>query len=270
MSKYFVRNYQRLFSWVGLGLVNKAENRRARRSNDVVSCLYILLSLLLLVQQYFHMAGDQMANLNSSLDWMVWLSFFFSYAALITIVNNTLRFLKENWLLPVILLSGAFLLVQHNDTAADVLSYRHLLAIIVFMPSLGFLVRFFFDGRLWTTLVATIIIVVFFGLLVVGIDPAINSPTDGIWWALATVTTVGYGDVVPVSLAGRLVGAILVFVGLGLFVVITANFLNLMLRNETLKAPQSDVMRAELDALTRNQQAILERIEEIQKTIKKK
>ena len=67
----------------------------------------------------------------------------------------------------------------------------------------------------------------------------------------------------------QLVG-LLVVVGLGLFVVITANFLNLMLRNETLKAPQSDVMRAELDALTRNQQAILDRIEEIQKAMNRK
>lgn len=43
------------------------------------------------------------------------------------------------------------------------------------------------------------------------------------WWALATITTVGYGDVVPVSTAGRIVGVFLMLVGIGVFGVLTAN-----------------------------------------------
>ena len=43
-----------------------------------------------------------------------------------------------------------------------------------------------------------------------------------VWWSITTVTTVGYGDVVPVSPAGRLVGAALMFVGIGSFALLTA------------------------------------------------
>lgn len=42
----------------------------------------------------------------------------------------------------------------------------------------------------------------------------ITNLIDAFWWASATVTTVGYGDVVPVTEAGRLMGIALMFVGI--------------------------------------------------------
>jgi voltage-gated potassium channel len=42
------------------------------------------------------------------------------------------------------------------------------------------------------------------------------------WWAITTVTTVGYGDVVPVSTAGRLVGAALMLTGVSLIPLVTS------------------------------------------------
>ena len=38
-------------------------------------------------------------------------------------------------------------------------------------------------------------------------NPNMNSVADGLWWALVTVTTVGFGDIAPVSGFGRVVGA---------------------------------------------------------------
>src|SRR5436190_24400352 len=45
---------------------------------------------------------------------------------------------------------------------------------------------------------------------------------DSLWWAIQTVTTVGYGDLVPTSAAGRLVAALVMLVGIGFLTVITA------------------------------------------------
>jgi voltage-gated potassium channel len=45
---------------------------------------------------------------------------------------------------------------------------------------------------------------------------------DGLWWAVVTVTTVGYGDLYPKTAAGRIVATALMLVGAGLFAVFTA------------------------------------------------
>lgn len=50
-------------------------------------------------------------------------------------------------------------------------------------------------------------------------EPAgnIHSPEDALWWAVVTITTVGYGDKFPVSEGGRVVAGILMISGVGLF-----------------------------------------------------
>ena len=47
-------------------------------------------------------------------------------------------------------------------------------------------------------------------------EAQITNLIDAFWWASATVTTVGYGDVVPVTEAGRLIGIALMFVGISI------------------------------------------------------
>ena len=43
----------------------------------------------------------------------------------------------------------------------------------------------------------------------------ITNFSDAVWWSISTVTTVGYGDVVPSSIAGRIMGMVLMVVGIG-------------------------------------------------------
>ena len=62
------------------------------------------------------------------------------------------------------------------------------------------------------------------GLFVVenGVNAAVESPLDALWWGLTTMTTVGYGDVFPTTGEGRVVAAVLMILGIGLYSIITA------------------------------------------------
>lgn len=64
------------------------------------------------------------------------------------------------------------------------------------------------------------------------LNPKVAHFIDALWWAFATVTTVGYGDVVPQSVFGKLLGIGLMLMGTGLFATYTALFANAMLGRE--------------------------------------
>ena len=68
----------------------------------------------------------------------------------------------------------------------------------------------------------------------------INSPMDAIWWAYATATGVGYGDVIPVSTLGKLLGIILMLLGTVLFATFTALFAKTILEDEIFVVSQKD------------------------------
>jgi voltage-gated potassium channel len=70
---------------------------------------------------------------------------------------------------------------------------------------------------------ATTLVVVGGGILIRVLDHReYSSIWLGMWWALQTVTTVGYGDVTPKHVAGRLVGAVVMLEGIAFLAIITA------------------------------------------------
>ncbi|MCY4512177.1 MAG: potassium channel family protein [Bdellovibrionales bacterium] len=62
-----------------------------------------------------------------------------------------------------------------------------------------------------------------------GKNKDITNLFDAVWWAFSTVTTVGYGDLVPATLAGRVISIFLMLMGTGLFVAHTALLANAFL-----------------------------------------
>jgi voltage-gated potassium channel len=95
-------------------------------------------------------------------------------------------------------------------------------------------------------------------VLVHTIDPAIGTFGNALWWAVATVTTVGYGDVVPTSGPGRVVAAALMLTGLGLIPLITSVVVSILVSQRTREARE-----AELEHLTR----IYERLDALERRL---
>jgi voltage-gated potassium channel len=85
----------------------------------------------------------------------------------------------------------------------------------------------------------------------------IKSASDALWWCMETITTIGYGDEVPVTNAGRIVGVWLMIVGVGLFGTFTAFVANEFLTPQARSGAAANENRE----LMRRQQELLDRLE---------
>jgi voltage-gated potassium channel len=92
-------------------------------------------------------------------------------------------------------------------------------------------------------------------------DANIESASDALWWGYVTITTVGYGDEFPVTTEGRIVGVLLLTIGVGLFGTFTAFIANVFLapRKRPLRERGGGTV-AELRSLLDDHERVAEQI----------
>jgi voltage-gated potassium channel len=88
------------------------------------------------------------------------------------------------------------------------------------------------------------------------IDPAFDTFSNALWFAVTTVSTVGYGDYVPESSAGRLVASALMLIGLGLIPLITSVAVSILVAQRNRESREGalrdlSLIRERLDSLDR-------------------
>ena len=127
---------------------------------------------------------------------------------------------------------------------------------------LSLLERVFNSRRLRTILGVLLACIVSFGYIFYLVEPQIKTIGDGIWWALVTITTVGYGDIAPLTTLGRLVAGTLMFVGLGLIATVTAIVSAKFITNYVDHHTNDDVLE-KLEELEEE----IEKIEEIESNV---
>ncbi|MHB8078108.1 MAG: ion transporter [Candidatus Krumholzibacteriia bacterium] len=117
------------------------------------------------------------------------------------------------------------------------------------------------QSGLFAAALLTILFVVFGSIAVLHFEQVpeanIKSPQDALWWACATITTVGYGDRFPTTTEGRFVGLMLMVVGVGLFGIL-AGFVASWFIEPSHRRENSDMilLREELSQLRKSVDAL--------------
>ena len=90
------------------------------------------------------------------------------------------------------------------------------------------------------------------------IDPAFDTFPQALWFSVTTVSTVGYGDYIPESGAGRLVAAALMLTGLGLIPLITSVVVSILVAQRSREAREQEL---------RHLSTILERLDSLERRL---
>jgi voltage-gated potassium channel len=118
------------------------------------------------------------------------------------------------------------------------------------------LLRRMFSNKRETTIVAIILTVlsvaVFSSLAILvaedGSGSPINSAEKAVWWALTTMTTVGYGDLTPITTLGRSIAVLTMFAGIGVFGAFSAVMASFLVQQKSSSEFQNMIM-SRLDSI---------------------
>ena len=126
-------------------------------------------------------------------------------------------------------------------------------------------------GAMGVIAVATVAVVVAGGALMRLIDhPEYSTIWVGMWWAIQTVTTVGYGDVTPKNPAGRIVAAFVMLEGVAFLAIITAAITSTFVqRASQIRSPDQGARRAEETSLHPRFDELEARLERIEESLRR-
>jgi len=228
--------------------VSPAENELARRWGARLELPMVFVVLWIPIQWYLEVRGLISYQASRSGDWAVWLTFLVETSVLLSLVDDKRTYLLHNWMNPLIIIAGLPLVWNITPLAGLLRSLRLLLLVSLLLRFSSTLRGILAHNRLGTTLAISLVVIILAGMLMAAIEPTVNTVWDGIWWAWVTVTTVGYGDIVPATPAGKLFGALLILLGVGLFSLMTASFSSFFIGRDVSKVEQEiekDVGRVE-------------------------
>jgi len=98
-------------------------------------------------------------------------------------------------------------------------------------------------------------------------DANITTASDSLWYVIVTISTVGYGDQFPVTTEGRILGGIIIVIGVGIFGTFTGYLANLFLApkppKEEVEVLETRERVAHLRQLVAQQQAALEQLDKL-------
>lgn len=184
--------------------------------------VYVLGALF--VDTVFRLPPETSALLNQ-IDNFICLVFIGDFVFNVITAKSKLRYLKWGW----IDLISSIPNIQILRWGRFVRVIR-ILRILRGIRSTKLILKFLFANRAKGTFASvamiSFVLVVFSSIAILNFetspDSNIQSASDAIWWSIVTITTVGYGDFYPTTLLGRIIAAVLMTAGVGLFGTFTA------------------------------------------------
>jgi len=230
----------------------------------VVLSIYVLISLF--VQSMFDLSPE-MDDMVDHVDFFICLIFMLDFFIRLYQAPSKRAFLKWGWIDFV-----SSIPMLDSFRAGSLFRVFRVMRLLRAFRSIKVLSQYLLRNRgknTFVTVAAVSCLLTMTGaILILNVEkdnPASNikTPSDAIWWAIVTVTTVGYGDRFPVSDTGRAVAAVLMTAGVGLFGTFTG-FVASMFVEPDIKREETEIHK-----LVDEIRALRGQVESVEKKLKR-
>jgi len=233
-------------------MTDDPEIERRRRLADRVERASRLPMVLLSIVFLFIVAIPEVVavppdveEVLEAVNWLIWAVFAFELGLMTYLAPNRRQYLREHW-------------VDVLTVLVPFLRSVRVLRIVIVGARLWTEAKVLIYQRTFSTVAMTSVISALTAATLMyvverGGDGPIQSYPDALWWAAATVTTVGYGDVFPKTPAGRGIAFLLMLIGISVFGVLTARVAALFVEanDEDNNGTKLDEVLARLERLER-------------------
>lgn len=234
-----------------LGYRNRSTYERALRRFEWPMLALSVVFLVVLLLQELASPPDGVDQVLVVVERGIWAAFALELVVLLWTAPDKAKALRDHWL-DAVIVAAPFLRPLRVGRLLRVVRATSILG------RAGQAVRAVVSRRgFGSFIVAAMVTICSLGLLTWAFerqasDPLIASPLDGVWWAVVTSTTVGYGDLYPVSGEGRIIAGALMIVGVAMLSVVTASVAAYFVERDTEEELAAQLARVEskLDVLT--------------------
>jgi voltage-gated potassium channel len=227
---------------------------RAQRIQDrlewpVVIAALLTVPILVIQESDF---GEPWNTVATVLNWVTWLTFFVEAVVMLAVVPDRRRWLRRHLLdVAVVVITPPFApQAWQNGRLFRLVRLLRLFRAVALRRLLSL------EGMRYAAVVAVGTVIVG-GAVFASIEEHRGVSTwDGIWWAITTVTTVGYGDVEVHSTGGRIIGITIMLVGIGFVALLTAFIADRFINQGIQTEEKEDLILAELRAISARLEAL--------------
>jgi voltage-gated potassium channel len=199
------------------------------------------------------------------INWVIWMVFVVEFG-IRWAADRTLAFPRKAWFdLLLIVLTPPFGVPEAMQSIRSLRLLRLLRLVHAFgVAAMGFRLaqRHFGKKKFHYVLLVGFATVVGGAVAVFALEAGENANIrhfgDALWWAVTTVTTVGYGDITPVTPEGRVVAVLLMLTGIGVIGVFTATAASHLFEEQRTESPEMLEILARLTALERKVDQLIE------------
>ena len=218
--------------------------------------LAIIIIPIVLIELEILSTNAQIVSIATMIDDIIWFVFLFEYIILVSLSNDKVGYTKKSWLNLLIIIITPPLIAPQGFASIRALralrAFRSLRILIAVKRGIKPILNIFEKNSLHYVTIVTVILI---AISSIGFSWLENRNLSyGLWWAITTVTTVGYGDTYPETNIGRIFAVVVMIIGIGFVSLLTANIASYFVEKD-LKNEKSNKIDSN--------QLILERIEDL-------